>query len=82
MEQSRNLGIHPHAHGHRVYDRIPVQDSQEMIILINGAGIIMYPYGEEKEKFYSYFATLIKFKSWWITNVNVKGKTMELLKII
>lgn len=82
MEQSRNLGIHPHTHGHRVYDKIPVQDSQEMIILIKGAGILMYPYGEEKEKFYPYFATLIKLKSWWISDINVKGKTMELLKII
>lgn len=53
-----------------------------MIILIKGAGILMYPYGEEKEKFYPYFATLIKLKSWWISDINVKGKTMELLKII
>lgn len=53
---------------------------ERMVLSINGAGSIGYPYGK-KMNFVSYFTLYIKINCTWLMDLSVKGKTLTLLEV-
>lgn len=80
QKRIKNLDIHSHKYGHLIFDEVAKKDLGEGEMVLKHLVIQMQSKNERKEKFEpKHLAYAKSYLKKWITDINVKHKTIKYL---